>query len=1049
VDEVTTGVLEAESRAVLESLPVLSFLSGEERALVLDGFSPAAYGFGDVVVREGEKADAFFVLVSGRARVVKAGDDGDEVSLAVLGPGSSFGEIGLLDPNALRTATVRASGAVSVLRLDKPVFDALLETHPAIRTSFELHTRYRSLNTFFRLHTPFARLPVPALAGLLHQFVPTTVGRGELAFRQGDPPGPLYAVEEGRLRVFVETDGAREYVRYLRKGDIFGEVSVFRGTPRTASVEAVSDCRLLALAPEAFQKVAAENPRLRAEVEEHIQQYDYRKVSRVPLDFAEELLPARATEVRRVGPEQVDPKAGPSIGADRPAPPAPADAVFVRKGRRFRRFPLVRQVDEMDCGAACLAMVCRHYGRDVGRARIRELLFTSTDGTSLRGLCRGAEALGLAARSVKTSVRNVDELPLPAVIHWGGNHWVVLYDVDASGARLADPAVGLRRVTRDELEAGWTGYAAVVGYTPAFERAPGRRSSVAGLAALFRPHARSLAQAVALAVVVGALSTAVPVFTQVVVDRVLVDQDVSRLRLLALSLLAVLSFGTLAMALQKYLLASVAVRVDAAALDVVAQRLLSLPMSYFGARRTADIERRLQGLRQVREVATQRGTAALSSAAQLLSTVVVMAAYSPFVFGVFLLTSPLYLLLMAASSRWLKPALDALEEAHGAYAATQVDAIRGIETVKALGAERSLRRLLLAQLHGLSRRQFRADFARMACEGAAQAVAILSTIVLLWAGASEVLDGALTVGGLLAVVSLGALSSAPIAALLGLWEGSQQGKVLLERLDDVFQLEPEQGDDRSALRPVRSLEGRVRFQGVGFRYGGPESPAILEGISFEVLPGQTVAIAGRSGSGKSTLVKCLAGLLEPTEGSILHDGVDMRTLDVRDLRRQVGFVLQESYVFDDTIARNIAFGEDEPDMDRVLWAARVANAHEFVDRLPLGYETRVGEAGIALSGGQRQRLAIARAIYREPPVLVLDEATAALDVESERVVRQNLDRLLEGRTAFVIAHQLGAIRDADLILVLEKGRLVERGTHDDLMARQGLYFYLCSQQLGL
>ncbi len=1046
----TADGLEAESRAVLENLPVLSFLPDEARALVAGSFSQASYAFGDVVVREGEKADAFFVLVSGRARVVKAGDGGDEVSLALLGPGASFGEIGLLDPNALRTATVRASSAVSVLRLDKPVFDALLETHPAIRTSFELHTRYRSLNTFFRLHTPFARLPVPALADLLHQFAAVAVAKGELVFRQGEPAGPLYAVEEGRLRVFVEAGGAREYVRYLRKGDIFGEVSVFRGTPRTASVEAVSDCRLLALAPEAFQKVAAENPRFRAEVEEHIQQYDYRKVSRVPLDFADELLPAQATEVRRVGPEQVDAEAGPSLGEDRNVPPAPADGAFARKGGRIRRFPLVRQVDEMDCGAACLAMVCRHFGRDVARARIRELLFTATDGTSLRGLCRGAEALGLAARSVKVSVRNVDELPLPAVIHWGGNHWVVLYDVDASGARLADPAVGLRRVPREELEEGWTGYAALVGYTPAFERAPGGRSSAAGLAALFRPHARSLGQAIALAVVVGALSTAVPVFTQVVVDRVLVEQDVGLLRLLTLSLLAVLSVGTAAMVLQRYLLSSVAVRVDDDALDVVARRLLSLPMSYFGSRRTADIERRLQGMRQVRELVIQRGTAGLTSAAQLLSTVVVMAVYSPFVCGVFLLTSPLYLLLVAASSRWLKPTLDELEEAFGGYAASQVDAIRGIETVKALGAERSLRRLMLAQLRGLSRRQFRADFTRMATEGAVQAVAILSTVVLLWAGASEVLDGALTVGGLLALVSLGALSSAPIAGLLGLWEGAQQGKVLLERLDDVFQLEPEQGgDDRSGLLPVRSLEGRVRFQGVGFRYGGPESPAILDGISFEALPGQTVAIVGRSGSGKSTLVKCLAGLLEPTEGSILHDGVDMRTLDYRDLRRQVGFVLQESYLFDDTIARNIAFGEDEPDMDRVLWAARVSNAHEFVDRLPLGYETRVGEAGIALSGGQRQRLAIARAIYRQPPVVVLDEATAALDAESERVVTQNLDRLLEGRTAFVIAHQLGAIRDADLILVLEKGRLVERGTHDDLMARQGLYFYLCSQQLGL
>jgi len=236
---------------------------------------------------------------------------------------------------------------------------------------------------------------------------------------------------------------------------------------------------------------------------------------------------------------------------------------------------------------------------------------------------------------------------------------------------------------------------------------------------------------------------------------------------------------------------------------------------------------------------------------------------------------------------------------------------------------------------------------------------------------------------------------------------------------------------------------------VGFQYGGPESPKILEGITFEAPPGKTVAIVGRSGSGKTTLVKCLAGLLEPTEGTIFYDGIDLKTLNYRDLRRQIGFVLQENFLFDDTIARNITFSDEESDMDRVLWAARAANAHEFIERLPLGYETRVGESGLALSGGQRQRIAIARALYQQPPVLVFDEATSSLDTESERVVKENLARLQEGRSAFVIAHRLSTVREADLIVVIERGKIVEHGTHDQLMARQGLYYYLCSQQLGL
>jgi len=311
-----------------------------------------------------------------------------------------------------------------------------------------------------------------------------------------------------------------------------------------------------------------------------------------------------------------------------------------------------------------------------------------------------------------------------------------------------------------------------------------------------------------------------------------------------------------------------------------------------------------------------------------------------------------------------------------------------------------------------------------------------------------VMRGEMTVGALVAFNSLVALANAPIVTLLSLWDNVQVSRVLLDRLADVFDQEPEQGADHSRLRPVRTLEGRISFKNVGFRYT-PDGTPILQGVTFDVAPNTTVAIVGRSGSGKTTLIKCLAGLLEPTEGTIEYDGVELKTLDYRDLRRNVGFVLQENHIFNDTIARNIAFGEEEPDMDRVLWAARAASAHEFVERLPLGYDTKIGESGLAISGGQRQRVAIARALYHRPPVLIFDEATSALDTESERAVKENVDRLLEGRTSFVIAHRLSTVRDADQIVVLEKGRVAEHGTHDDLMARQGLYYYLVSQQLGL
>jgi ATP-binding cassette subfamily B protein len=584
-------------------------------------------------------------------------------------------------------------------------------------------------------------------------------------------------------------------------------------------------------------------------------------------------------------------------------------------------------------------------------------------------------------------------------------------------------------------------------YTEAFERTPEGRSGISWLWPFFRSHLGLLGKAVGLAAIVSALQMVLPVFTQIIVDRVVVEQDRSLLSLLIAGMLGVLVFMTAATVIQRYLMSFVAVRIDSATLDHLTRRLLALPMSYFATRRTGDIQRRLEGMRHVREFIVQQGVGGLSAGVQLVATLLMMFVYSPRLALVFLATAPLYALMMYNSARYLRPLLDKLEDAYGRYQSHQIDAIRGIETVKAMAAESTFREVMLGQFNAVSRRRFKADFTIMTFDGVVQMVTFLSVALFLFVGARAVMDGQLTIGALVAFNSLVALANGPIVGLLQTWDGWQQAQLLLNRLNDVFEPEPEQGSDRSALLPVRSLEGRVTFQNMGFRYGGPDSPAILDGITLDVPSGKMIAIVGRSGSGKTTLIKCLAGLLEPTEGTIRYDGVELKTLNYRDLRRQVGFVLQENHLFNDTIARNIAFGDAEPDMDQVIWASRVANAHEFVERLPLGYETKVGESGLAVSGGQRQRIAIARAVYHRPPILVFDEATSALDTESERAVKDNLGQLLAGRTSFVIAHRLSTVRDADLIVVLEKGKIVEQGSHDELMRHQGLYYYLVSQQL--
>jgi ATP-binding cassette subfamily B protein len=1026
---------------------MLEFMPAELRRLIADSFALHTYPFGAVIVREGEEADGFFVLASGRARAVKSGDDGEEVPIGILQPGDTFGEIGLLE-DSKRSATVRASSEVEALRLDRSIFRALLKTHPEVRESFELHIRRLNLENFFRLYSAFAGLPSDALALMLRELRPVTVEKGQVVVKEGQPAGPMYVVEEGRLRAYKKLNGKARDVAYLRKGDFFGEVSIFKGRQREATVEAVTEARLLGLDRKTFNKLLRSAPEFRERIEERVSQYDYREVANVPLDFAEEILPANLGLHETVGPDQVDAEAD-AEAEEEELEEETADETFQKPSKRIRRFPHVFQLDEMDCGAACVAMVARHFGRPVSIGYVREAVAASTDGTSLLGITKGAESIGLASRSVKASKSRLAEMPLPAVVHYDGNHWVVLYDVDNKRVKVADPALGLRRMSRSEFDEKWSGYAALFAYTPDLENAPVQAARMRWVWQFLRPHRWTILRAAILSLVAAGLSMLLPVFTQIVVDRVVAERDFGLLNQVVIGMLGVLVLMIAATIGQRYLLSRAAVQMDGSTLDFITGKLLALPMSYFHSRRTGDISRRLVGFRQAREFLVGQGVGALTSVAQLGAALVLMFVYSWTLALVFLAVVPAYGLLMRFSFRRLRPMYDNLEEAFGKYHGQQIDAIKGIEAVKSMGAEPVLQSRLLEQFNALSHRLFRADFTIMLFEGVIQMVTFLSLALFLWVGAYQVLNGRLTIGELVSFNALVLLANGPLLALLTMWDDLQLTSVLLNRLNDIFEQEPEQGEDHSKLRSVKTLEGAVRFKDVWFWYPGPQPNPILEGISLDVAPGTKVAIVGRSGSGKTTLVKCLAGLIEPTKGTVTYDGVNLTTLEYRDLRRKIGFVLQEPYLFDETIAGNIAFGEDVPDMERVERAARAANAHDFIDRLPLGYDTRIGETGILLSGGQRQRIAIARALYLQPPVLIFDEATSSLDTESERAVQENMDQLLTERTSFVIAHRLSTIRDADMIVVLEKGKLVEQGSHDELMERRGLYYYLVSQQLSV
>ncbi len=669
---------ETEPEALLADQPLLADLPPELRELVEHSFVVLRLQFGEALFEQGDAADGYYVIAEGTARVLKDGEDGEEVSLNVLGPGAAFGETALIEGTP-RTATVRASSELTVLRLDGGVFRALMELHPALATTFEVSARTRRLNDFLRVHSAFSTLDREATLHLLARLEEVELADGEAAVRQGDASDALYLVQDGRLAAWIDSPDGPRRVRTLHTGEFFGELGLLDGQPRSATVRAEGGARLLRLPGEDFHALIADYPAFAARVQERIALYRAR--DRTPTEAA--VPDAAAGEAWRAE----DPGFAVTDDGAEEAPEAGA-----QPGRRFpfgrrRRFPFVRQIDEMDCGAACVAMLCRSFGHDVSMTSIRYAVGTSTDGTTLRGLIRGGDEIGLEMRPIKSSPDRVDLLPLPAIVHWQGNHWIVLHRIDGDKLRVADPGRGLRTVTRPELEEKWSGYAALAAPTERLEQAPRGGLDLRWLWPFVAPHRRRLVIATVLALIAAGLEMALPVFSQLIIDQVIGHHRETLLYVLAVAMLGVIGLAVTITIVQRFVLARVASQLDVDTLDFLSGRLLRLPMRYFESRRTGDIERRISGMRQIRAVLIQNGVAALTAATQLVVALVIMFVYSWSLAVLYCACAPMYAGLMRYSEKRLRPVFDSVEEGSGRYQSRQIDAIRGIETVKAMGAE--------------------------------------------------------------------------------------------------------------------------------------------------------------------------------------------------------------------------------------------------------------------------------------------------------------------------------------------------------------------------
>jgi ATP-binding cassette subfamily B protein len=716
----------------------------------------------------------------------------------------------------------------------------------------------------------------------------------------------------------------------------------------------------------------------------------------------------------------------------------------------FRKYACVRQRDLTDCGAAALATVALHYRRPLGLEQVRDLAGTDRVGTNLLGLLKAAERLGFSAKGVKGPYEALSRVPLPAIAHVrteeGLGHFVVLHRVRKKAVVVADPAGGVRKLTRDQFCRRWTGYLlvlvpeadvtpAVAGQAPA---SPWRR-----FLGLLRPHTPVLLEAFLCALLMTALGLSTSYFIQHLVDSVLVRHEGRLLNALGIGMVLILVFRTLFGMLRHYLVAHVGRKVDLALIAGYNRHLLTLPMRFFEMRRVGEILSRVSDAAKVREAISGTTLTAVVDGTLVLSLLAVLWLYDVQL----ALVATAFVPLLVAGVALHHPAATRLSrqamECAAQLSAHLVEDVSGVETVKAFGAERARLAGGEARLVGFVQQLFALQKIGLSMNALGTLVTSLAGIVVLWYGGHRAMAGALTIGEMLFFYTLLGYLLGPLERLASVNVKAQDALVAVDRLYQILDVEVEAagGGKRLTFPGVR---GTLELQDVSFRYGFRAN--VLDKVNLRIPAGRTVALVGASGSGKSTLLKLLLGFYEPTEGRVLIDGVDMRDFELESLRGRIGLVAQDPFIFNGSIRDNLALGRPGTTPEEVREAARAAGLEEFIAGLPERYDTLIGERGANLSGGQRQRLAIARALLRNPEVLIFDEATSHLDTATERAIQASLRRALAGRTVVLVAHRLSTIQHADLIYVLDKGRVVEEGTHRQLLARGGVYAELCRCQ---
>ena len=735
----------------------------------------------------------------------------------------------------------------------------------------------------------------------------------------------------------------------------------------------------------------------------------------------------------------------------------------------FKKYASVRQHDQTDCGPAVLATVAKHYKLPVSIARIRDVSGTDLRGTSLLGLAVAAEKIGFQATGVRAQWESLigGEVNFPTIAHVLNEHllghFVVVFEVSERGALLSDPAEGLVTWKKEKFLKHWRihksdeegddpePYGALLLLTPTSQMYHSEElkkgSKWSRLWGVMRPRVPIVFEAFLCALIATLLALGSSFFMQVLIDNVLVHEKVSVLNLLALGMALLYLFRTGFGMLRQYLLVHLAQKID---LELILQyygHILKMPIRFFRTRQVGEILSRMNDASKVRALIQGTTLSLLLDLLMFVFAAAVMFYYHATLTLIVMAFLPLFLLSVFLLNRPIKAVQRKAMEQSAELEAHLVESVSGVATLKSFAAESGARRKTEERFVKVIKTGFRGAMLGMASSTVGGLISSFAGLFILWYGGGQVIEGHLSLGQLMFFNSLLGYLIGPMERIAEVNVAIQDALIALDRLSETLDLDPEQKVGSQAFLPATLLRGEYSIEDLTFSYGHREP--VLKKITLKIPAGTSLALVGESGSGKTTLANLLARFDDPSEGRILLDGVDLRDWDIHALRRAMGVVPQETFLFRGKVRENIALGNPGASLEQVMDSAKRAQVHDFIISLPDRYESLIGERGVDLSGGQRQRIAIARALLRDPRILILDEATSNLDSETEAAIQKTLQAIKGGRTTILIAHRLSTVMFADRIVVVHKGEVIEEGTHEELMKKRGRYFQMWRRQMPL